>query len=347
MPRLRHAAALTAALALLLAGCASTTAQEPDTTPATQVVVDGTFPVTIEHAYGSTVIERQPERIATVAWANHEVPLALGVVPVGMSKATWGDDDGDGVLPWVEDALAELNAETPALFDETDGIPYERIADTDPDVILASYSGLTQEEYETLSAIAPVIAYPDVAWATSYEDMITMNATAIGLAASGAELIESLHAQVETAQAAHENLSSARLLFAYLDEADLSQIAFYTTADTRPGFLIDIGMPVPTVVEEESAAAPDLFYTQVSAEQADRFADVDVFVTYGEPDGSLIATLKADPLLSQIPAIAEGRIAILPNNSPLAASANPSPLSIPWGIDRYFALLAGGLDGSR
>ena len=50
----------------------------------------------IEHAYGTTTIPAKPTRIATVAWANHEVPLALGVAPVGMSKATWGDDDGDG-----------------------------------------------------------------------------------------------------------------------------------------------------------------------------------------------------------------------------------------------------------
>ena len=41
------------------------------------------------------------------------------------------------------------------LFDETDGIDFEAVADTDPDVILAAYSGLTQEDYDTLSEIAP------------------------------------------------------------------------------------------------------------------------------------------------------------------------------------------------
>lgn len=46
------------------------------------------FPVTIKHAFGETTIEKAPERVATVGWANHEVPLALGVVPVGMSKTT-------------------------------------------------------------------------------------------------------------------------------------------------------------------------------------------------------------------------------------------------------------------
>ena len=47
------------------------------------------FPITIGHAFGHTVIGQRPERVATVAWANQEVPLALGVVPVGMAAATF------------------------------------------------------------------------------------------------------------------------------------------------------------------------------------------------------------------------------------------------------------------
>ena len=38
--------------------------------------------------------------------------------------------------------------------------------------------------------------------------------------------------------------------------------------------------------------------------------------------------------------------AVLENSTPLAASANPSPLSIGWGVDDYFALLAGALKPS-
>ena len=87
---------IAVALTGSLAACSSST-----DAATTESESDSGFPVTIEHAYGETVIEQKPERVATVAWSNHEVPLALGVVPVGMSKATWGDDDGDGVLRWV------------------------------------------------------------------------------------------------------------------------------------------------------------------------------------------------------------------------------------------------------
>ena len=330
------ATAMIAIAAIALDGCASATADSPDDSAGAPASGDG-FPVTIEHAFGETVIESKPERVATVAWSNQEVPIALGVVPVGMAEVTWGDDDGDGVLPWVEDKLDELGAETPVLFDETDGIDFEAVADTQPDVILAAYSGLTQEEYDTLSKIAPVVAYPEVAWGTSYEDMIRLNSQALGLAAEGDALIEELHGEVDAALANYPELADSRVLFSYIDPSDFSQIGFYTSLDTRPGFLEGLGLPVPAVVEEESDGVQ--FYTTVSAEQADRFADVDVFVTYGDASGSIIAQLQADPLLSQIPAIAEGRIAILEEATPLAASANPSPLSIGWGVDEYFALL--------
>ncbi|WP_300640488.1 iron-siderophore ABC transporter substrate-binding protein, partial [Nocardioides sp.] len=326
--------AAACAVSLLLAACGTDDGSSADDPagPTAGSGADGAdaFPVTIEHAFGETVIEERPERIASVAWMNHEVPLALGVVPVGMSKATWGDDDGDGVLPWVEAELEELGAETPVLFDETEGIDFEAVADTAPDVILASYSGLTQEEYDTLSKIAPVVAYPEVAWGTSFQDMIRLNSAALGLAAEGDQLIADLDAEVDAALANYPELDGKRILFSYIDPTDFSQIGFYTSHDTRPGFIESIGLPAPAVVEEESASTSD-FYVTVSSEASDRFADVDVFVTYGEADGAIIGQLQSDPLLATIPAIANGSIAVLQNSTPLAASANPSPLSISWG----------------
>lgn len=333
------ALAAAAALAVGLAGCASAADDSSDDSSASAGSSGESFPVTIEHAYGETVIDAKPERVATVAWANHEVPLALGIVPVGMSKATWGDDDNDGILPWVEEKLDELGGEPPVLFDETDGIDYEAVADTAPDVILAAYSGLTQEEYDTLSKIAPVVAYPDVAWGTSVEDMIEMNSEALGLEKEGDALIEQLDADAEAALAEHPALKDAKVLFGYFDMSDLSKIGYYTAADTRPGYLHELGLPLPQIVED--SADSDQFYLEVSAEEAQRFDDVDLFVTYG--DDSTVATLQADPLLSKIPAIAEGRIAILPDATPIAASANPSPLSIPWGLNDYFDILAAPL----
>lgn len=303
-----------------------------------EVIPDGTFPIEIEHALGTTTIDAQPERIATVAWANHEVPLALGVVPVGMAAVSWGDDNGNGVMPWVEDKLAELNADTPVLFDETDGIDFEKVASTNPDVILASYSGLSEEDYKTLSKIAPVVAYPDTPWGTSMWDMICLNAAAIGKSTSAAELTADLQEQTQAALEANPELKDKKIVFAFIDPSDLSQIGFYTLHDTRPGFLAEVGLPQPQLVVDATGKTEE-FYTTISSEQADQFADADVIVTYGDSQQEVLELFQSDPLLATIPAVKAGNVVVLKNNTPLAASANPSPLSIPWGIGDYFTLL--------
>jgi len=340
-------AAASALAAAALTSCSSDSNDSGSTAGAGSTVAadSSAFPVTIKNVFGETTIEKKPERVATVAWGNQEVPLALGVVPVGMAKVTWGDDDHDGVLPWVEDKLTELGAKTPMLWDETDGIDFEAVADSHPDVILAAYSGLTKKEYDTLSKIAPVVAEPGLAWGTSMDDMIRLDSEALGLKAQGDALISSLDEKVKTSLAAHPSLAGKKIMFSYIDPKDMSQIGFYTTHDTRPGFLADQGVPMPAEVVTKSAKS-DSFYETVSSEEAQKFDDVDVMVGYGDAgaDAATLAGLQKDPLIGKIPAVKKGAVAILQNDTPLAASANPSPLSIPWGIDKYFDLLAAAAD---
>ena len=49
---------------------------------------EGAFPVTIEHAYGETTVEQEPERVVALGWSDPDVVLSLGVVPVGASTVT-------------------------------------------------------------------------------------------------------------------------------------------------------------------------------------------------------------------------------------------------------------------
>jgi iron complex transport system substrate-binding protein len=298
-------------------------------------------PITIEHALGTTTIESEPERVATVQWANHEVPLALGIVPVGMAAANFGDDDGDGLLPWVSERLEELDAEVPVLFDETDGIDFEAVADTNPDVILAGYSGLTQEDYDTLSEIAPVVAYPEAPWATPWREMIEINAAGMGMAADGEELVASIEQDIADAVAEHPQLEGKATMFlTHVDTTDLSEVSFYTPFDTRSAFFEDLGLATPGSVQEASKD-PEQFSGTVSAEQVDQFDDVDIIVTYG--DQELVDALNADPLLSQIPAVKSGAIVLLPD-TPLGTAANPTPLAINYVLEDYLSMLAEAAD---
>jgi iron complex transport system substrate-binding protein len=331
------AIAVTAVLGL--SACSSAADNSSDDTAA--AAAEG-YPVTIEHALGTTELTEKPERVATVNWANQEVPLALGVVPVGMAAANFGDDDGDGILPWVSEKLEELGGEAPVLFDETDGIDFEAVADTNPDVILAAYSGLTQEDYDTLSEIAPVVAYPEAPWATSWRDVIEFNSMGMGMAEEGEQLIADLEQEITDAVAEYPQLDGKATMFlTHVDPSDLSEVSFYTAHDTRAAFFEDMGLTTPASVDEASSGS-DEFSGTVSAEQVDVFSDVDIIVTYGDDD--LIATLEGDPLLSQMPAVKNGAIVALDGTGPLGTAANPTPLAISWVLDDYVALLAAAAD---
>jgi iron complex transport system substrate-binding protein len=347
--------ALSAAAMLTLASC-SDSADEPESTdtesPSASETDDETTddttasgewtPITIEHAFGTTTIDAEPERVATVAWANHEVPLALGIVPVGMAATPWGDDDGDGIHPWVEERIEELGGEQPVLFDETDGIDFEAVADTDPDVILAAYSGLTQEDYDILSEFADVVAYPESAWSTPWREMITVNSQGLGMAAEGEQLIAELEAEIADAVAEYPELEGVTaMMVTHVDVTDLSELNFYSANDTRSQFFEDLGMAIPDSVAELSADN-DAFNGSVSAEQADMFNDADIFVTYGGQE--LRDALEGDPLLSQLNAVKRGAIVNLPDSEPLGTAANPTPLQISWVLDDYLAMLADAVD---
>ncbi len=289
------------------------------------------------------MIEKKPVRIASVAWANHEVALALGVVPVGMAAANFGDDDGDEVLPWVTERLKQLGAETPVLFDEGDGIDFEAVAATSPDLILAAYSGLSESDYQTLSQIAPVVAYPDAAWSTDWRQMIRLNSTAMGLASQGDALINKIESEITETLAAFPQLKAKSALFVtHLDAGDLSTIHFYTTNDTRVKFFQDLGLVSPKSVI--AASEPGQFSGSISSERVDLFDDVDIIVTYGGQ--SLSAALKSNPLLSKLPVVKNDALVML-GRDPLGTAANPTPLSIPFVLKDYVALLAGAADKSK
>lgn len=294
------------------------------------------FPLDIEHAFGTVTIPERPQRIATVAWANHEVPIALGVVPVGMAAASFGDDDGNGILPWVEERLAQLGGDPPVLFDEGDGIDFEAVAASNPDVILAAYSGLSQSDYDMLEKIAPVIAFPDTAWGTDWRQMIRLNSAGMGMSADGEALIADLERQItETATARPQLAGKTAMFVTHLDTTDLSMVRFYTRNDARVKFFEDLGLTAPTSVTE--ASVDGSYSGEISAERIDMFDDVDIVVTYGGT--ALIQSLAADPLASRTPAVANGSVVLLGSN-PLGTAANPTPLSIPWVLEDYADLLA-------
>jgi iron complex transport system substrate-binding protein len=299
-------------------------------------IAEQNYPIEIEHAYGTTIIEEKPERIATVAWGNHEVPLALGVVPVGMAYTSWGDDNDDGLLPWVDARLKELGAETPVLFNEGDGIDFEAVASTDPDVILAPYSGLSQEDYDTLSEIAPVVSFPNAPWTVGWREAIKLSAAGMGMSAEGDALIAELEAHIEETIAQYPKLREQSVMFiAHTDSSDLSVIRFYSANDSRVSFFEELGMKHAEA--SEATKGNGKFSGEFSAEQIDAFDDVTLVVTYAGQ--KLLDAMAADPLVSKMPAV-ESKSFVMLRDAPMSAAPVPTALMIKNYLGEYVDYIA-------
>ncbi|TGB01198.1 iron-siderophore ABC transporter substrate-binding protein [Halobacillus salinus] len=294
------------------------------------------YPITIEHAFGETTIEEKPERVATVQWNNHDVALSLGVVPVGFSAANYGVQDDSGMLPWTEEKLKELGEENPNIFQDTDGLDFEAVADSNPDVILAAYSGITQEDYDILSQIAPVVAYDKGPWITPWREMVIMNAKGMGMEEEGKQLVEETDQFIEENASEYPELKGKTVAFASISADDLSQLYIYTPEDPRGAFLEELGMKYPESVLNEIGEDGGFSIT-ISAENADILNEADIIVSYGNE--SLLETLQNDPLLGEIPAVKNGSMVFVGDGTTLAASLTPSPLSIRYTLEEYLKLL--------
>ena len=337
--KLKKLCAIVMSCALLITtGCSSTNTQSKDDSKKSDVqeTTSASYPIKIKHAYGETIIESEPKNIATISWGNQDVPLALGITPVGVSKANYGETEENGILPWTAQKYTELGVDKPVVFNDVDGIDYEAISDSNPDVILAAYSGITQEEYDLLSQIAPVVAYPTEAWQTLWRDQININATAIGKKDEGEALVKELETLIKEKTSEYKDIKGKKAVFCYFNPSDLGKFYIYLPSDPRVAYLTDLGLEFPESISK-LAEGSNSFYVEISSENIDILEDADIIVCYGN-DG-LLKSLQDDTLLSKVPAIANGSVAVIEDGSALAASCTPSALSIPAKIDEYLKVI--------
>lgn len=332
-----------AALGVALTGC-QTGAVSDSGSQTTQASADA-FPVTVKHIYGETVIKSAPQRVATVSWVNDDVVIALGVIPVGMPKNEWGGNDAMST-PWKDIALEKAGAalgtaKAPAQYSEADGVNFTEIAKTTPDLIVAAYSGLSQEDYDKLSKIAPVIAFPKTAYGTSWEDSTTMIGAALGKSAAAKDLIAATEKTIKDQAAKYPQIAGKTFIYGNLEPAKSDGVNVYTSGDNRPKFLTSIGMTLaPVVVAAEKTAKG--FFIPWSAEKANEL-DSQVFVSW-VPDSKTKDAIVKDALLGQIPAIKTGAFVADSDNTLTLAISASSPLSLPWALDAFLPQLAAAAD---
>ena len=323
-----------AAFSVSLARTIPTGAQAtPEASGSTSAAADGAFPVTISHIYGETTFEAAPERVVTVSWINQDAVIALGTVPVGMPFVTWGGD-GEGYLPWTRAAIGD--ATPPTLYDDAAGIPFEQIVELQPDAIIGTYSGMTQYEYDTLSQIAPTVAFPSVPFGTSWQEVTTTVGQILGKAATAETLVNDTITLVQASGADYPQLQGKT--FAYGSPSETGMYV-YTTVDARVQLLSLLGL-VPSDFVQALPVGDDqsAFYVDVSAEQLGEI-DADILILWfgTQEQADAVADM---PTIGGVAAYANGAYVPIIGETDVMAVSAPSPLSIPYILETYVPQLA-------
>ncbi|UCR89690.1 iron-siderophore ABC transporter substrate-binding protein [Mycetocola spongiae] len=316
--------------ALALAGCSSTTAE-----PAASGNADFA-PVVIEHALGTATITAPAQRIVTLGQGSAETAIALGTIPVGMESYAWGSDD-TGYLPWVHEAVTDAHGTLPKTFTGSSELDIEAIADLEPDLILAPWSGVTQEQYDVLEKIAPTVAYPEQPWTITWTDQITTIGEAMGKKEEASGLITTINDTLASAK----RPEYAGVSFSYIYNTGPGTLGVFFPGEQRVAMASALGLTVDPMVND----LPETEGTDsalIGLENADKLANSDLIFTFYS-DAANRAEIEAQPLYAAIPAVARGSVVAPTDQSFVTASSMINPLTVPWALERYVPIIDGAV----
>lgn len=287
------------------------------------------FPLTIDHTFGQTVIEAQPTRVATLDYNGADNLLALGVQPVMVRY--WFGDYPRAVWPWADALLEGI----PEIL--TGELNFEQIAATEPDLIVALYSGITEDDYARLSEIAPVVAVPEGVgdYELGWEQQALIAGRAIGREAEVQAQVDAINARLAAMAAAHPEWAGKTVSLATVWGGAPN---VYTVSDPRVQLLNQMGLANnPAIV---ALSEPGVFSVPLSEETPEPF-DSDLLLWFADEG---IEPIEEVAFRQILPAVQEGREVFL-GFVVTGALSHTSLLSLPFAFDVMEPAFAAALDG--
>lgn len=330
--RLAAPAATVLVALLALAGCGSSSdgdsgeaAAATDAAagaPATDLMPAGEgttqYPLTLTSPWGETVLEERPDRIAIVTGANDmDNTLALGVTPVFADKYM-------AEYEWAADAGASKIEHQGEI---TDVIPFEDVAASEPDLLIALQTdeAFVADSYDKLSQIAPVLVAPKVSWDVTWQESVQLIGETLDLAKKADEVITDVEAQVAEQKAAHPEFEGKSISFVEW-HAGMESLTFRSFEGSATSKVFsDLGF-----VPSEAATTFSRDDIMVSKEN---YSSLDADVLMLAASKELNDEIQSEAVFKAIPAVAEGRFALLDTEKEPSAGwamSWPSALSLPW-----------------
>lgn len=278
-------------LIFLLAACGSTNEESTADKKEESTETENTS-YTVEHAMGTTTLEKAPEKVVILTNEGTEALLALGVTPVGAVQSWTGD-------PWYDHIAADMkDVEVVGLESE---VNVEAIAALQPDLIIGNK--MRQEDiYEQLSSIAPTVFAEDLRgnWKVNFE----LYAEALNKEEEGKKVIEEYDARiadlkVQLGDKVNTEVSMVRFM--------AGDVRIYQK-DTFSGVILDqLGF-----VRPESQNVDEFAIKGVTKEQIPLMdGDILFYFTYETGDNEATALEKEwleDPLFNNLEVAKKGEV---------------------------------------
>ena len=312
--------------ALLAFAAACSSSNDEDTPPS------GDSAGSITHKFGATELPEDPQRIVSVGYNDQDAILALGGTLVGTFD--WYGDYPYGVWPWAQPLL---NGATPEIIGTAGTtIQMEKVAATTPDLIVGTYSGLTQAQYDKLSAIAPTVAQPKefADYGIPWQNQTTIIGEALGQQGKATELIAGVDRKFADVKTANPAFAGKTVLVGALKGP--GQFGVYGPEDPKVRFFTELGFVNPPVTDQITGN-----FAEISTEQLS-LADVDVLVWYagGGYGDKLRAELDKTPIYQELDVVKDGRAIIL-EDAAAEAMTWSTVLSLPYALEQIPPRIAG------
>lgn len=286
-------------------------------------------PLVFDHAYGHTVLKAPAQRVVSLGYTAHDTLLALDVVPLALRY--WYGPYDSGVWPWAEPYLRGARPEV--LRGE---VSAERVAALEPDLIVATGSGISAEEYEVLRRIAPTLVHQaqDGPYGTPW-DKLTLT---LGRATGREAMAEARIAEMwDTFAAAARRLGTAGKHAAPAYHW-AGTTGVFLPGDSRATFVEEMGFALPQKVLDLPRGN---FFLELSPEDLSPLdADLLIWVSSFDRDSDLSAL----PMRRTLTAHRQGR-EVYAGALVGGAMAHGSVLSLPFALKALEADIAAALDG--
>lgn len=338
MPLSRTKALGALVVAVISAAALTSCAPAAENTDGAPAVDSDAFPVTVEHAYGDTTIPEQPQRVVTVGVTEQDTLWALGVKPVGVTEWYGGYDYAS--WPWADEARGDSE---PEVLTTSDGLDFEAIALLDPDLIIGTNAGLTEEDYDRLSDIAPTVAHSgDYSMYFEPWDVQTLQiGEAVGLKDEAQQLVDDIDARFADAAEANPEFAGKSIVFLQNAIYDGAAIAYQDGLSTD--FLTDLGFTIPSEIDAYAPEDSSGGQANIPVENLDVLNAADVLIWGTESDDDITA-LEDEPFVTAISAMQNDSV-VYTDGITAGAIYFTSALSLPYVLDSLVPALAEAVAG--